>query len=120
MGLIGGPAAAAALRELTAEGPDAARGAAVYALGVIGQAADQGGLVAYLDAPTPDLRIGAVWGLAAFAGEAARDRLLAHAAREPDPRVRALAFYGALLAVADRPLAAFAQTIDRSPWAREH
>jgi HEAT repeat protein len=120
MGLLGGPQAAPALRELAREGSDAQRAAALYALGCLGQPADRDTIAAALDGATPDLRMGGVWGLAAFAGAEARDRLLAHAAREANPQVRALAYFGALLAVADRPLTAMGKDVDRSPWAREH
>ncbi|MHC5021858.1 MAG: HEAT repeat domain-containing protein, partial [Planctomycetota bacterium] len=120
IGHVGGPQALAILRKRLNNGPSAARGAAAYALGIIGNAEDEKRIKDAMESHSPDVRMGGVLGLTAFGGPEARDHLIKHANRDGLPNIRALAFYGASLAIGPRPLLARGKDLDRSPWAREH
>ena len=73
-----------------------------------------------MQAPNPAVRMGGVFGMAAFGGAEAREALLIHAERENDPGVRGLTLFCAAVAMAPRPIAAPAKDGDRSPWAQDH
>lgn len=120
IGHVGGPEAITVLHARLQTGPSAARGAAAYALGLIGDLDSEARIKEAMESHSPDVRMGGVLGYTAFGGPKARDHLIQHAERDALPNIRALALYGASLAIGPRPLLAKGKDLDRSPWARSH